>query len=120
MRKPEWKKKIIQQMQAVGTYREAFLPTVDALAGLLEQRDRTHAEFTASGGKSTIEKTGCNGQVSIVKNPLLDAWEDLTKTALTYWSQLGLTPAGLKKIDEAAMKPRKQSALADALRTLEG
>lgn len=120
MKKSEWKKKIVQQMKDVGTYRDAFLPTVDALAGLLEQRDKTHAEFTSSGGESLAERVGSNGQINYVKNPLLSAWEDLNKTALTYWHQLGLTPAGLKKIDEKAMTPRKQSALADALRALEG
>ena len=120
MNKSDWKKKIIQQCKDVGTYRDAFLPTIDGLAAILEQRDKTHREFISSGGESVIKYTNKAGAENTVKNPLLEVWKDLTKTALTYWSQLGLTPAGLKKIDEAAMKPRKQSALADALRTLEG
>jgi hypothetical protein len=45
---------------------------------------------------------------------------DLNRDALAYWRDLGLTPAGLKKTDEAAMKQRKKSALGEALKGLGG
>ena len=44
--------------------------------------------------------------------------DDLNRTALTYWRDLGLTPKGLKAIDEKAMKPQKKDALAEVLKSL--
>lgn len=119
MRKADWKKKIIAQTQGVGTYRKEFLPAIDALAGLLEQRDRTHAEFTASGGRSVVEYTNKNGSTNLVKNPLLTQWVELNQSSLAYWRDLGLTPSGLRKIDEDLLKPKKaKSVLAEALKDL--
>lgn len=118
MRKSEWKKKIIEQCQSVGTYRDAFLPAIDTLAGILEQRDKTHAELTSSGGKSVILYTNKAGAENMTKNPLLVLWDDLNKSALAYWRDLGLTPAGLRKLDEKSMQKPKVSALAEALREL--
>lgn len=121
MRKADWKKKIIAQTQGVGTYRKEFLPVIEALAGILEQRDKTHAEFTASGGKSVIEYTNKNGSTNLIKNPLLQTWNDLNTSALAYWRDLGLTPQGLRKIDEDLLKPQKKvSTLAAALKDLGG
>ena len=40
---------------------------------------------------------------------------ELNRDALAYWRDLGLTPAGLKRIDVQSMKQRKKSALAEAL-----
>lgn len=55
------------------------------------------------------------GAENMTKNPLLALWDDLNKSALAYWRDLGLTPAGLRKIDEQAMKQKKKSAMAEAL-----
>lgn len=118
MKKADWKKKIIDQCKTVGTYQDAFLPAIETLAGILEQRDRTHAEFTSSGGKSVVTYINKFGAENMTKNPLLVLWDDLNKSALAYWRDLGLTPSGLKKINEAALKPKKTSALAEALRDL--
>lgn len=120
MRKSDWKKKIKEQCEAVGTYKKSFLPVIDTLAATLEQRDKTHAEFARSGGKSCIEYTNKNGSTNLIKNPLLVLWDDLNKSALAYWRDLGLTPAGLKKIDESAMKKEKKSGLAEVLKDLGG
>lgn len=56
----------------------------------------------------------------MTKNPLLVLWDDLNKSALAYWRDLGLTPAGLKKIDETAVRRKKTSSLADAIKILGG
>lgn len=120
MRKTEWKKRIIDQTQAVGTYKDAFLPAIDTLAGILEQRDKTHVEFTASGGRSVIEYTNKGGSTNLSKNPLLVLWDDLNKSALAYWRELGLTPSGLRKINEDALKGKKKSGLAEVLKDLGG
>lgn len=115
----KWKTKITSQCKEVGTFRKAFCPAIDTLAQVLAQRDATREEFEESGGASVIEYTNKFGATNYTKNPLLVLWDDLNKSALSYWRDLGLTPAGLKKIDEAALKGKKQSTLAKALSELE-
>lgn len=53
------------------------------------------------------------------KSPYITLWDDLNKTALTYWRELGLTPASLKKISEAALKTKVSSSLEEVLSSLE-
>ena len=115
----KWKAKITAQCKEVGTFRKAFCPAIETLAQVLAQRDATRKEFEESGGASVIEYTNKFGATNYTKNPLLVLWDDLNKSALAYWRDLGLTPAGLKKIDEAALKGKKQSTLAKALSELE-
>ena len=113
-----WRDKIRRQIQATGMYRPAFCSVVDALAKVLEQRDAAYQQYLAEGAQLVVEKISDRGAVNRVKNPLLQTWMDLNAQALAYWRDLGLTPAGLKKIDEEAMKPRKQDALAKVLNDL--
>lgn len=120
MDKKGWKKKIIAHCETNGTYRDAFLPVIETLAATLEQRDKTYKEFQESGGTSVIEYTNKGGSTNMTKNPLLVLWDDLNKSALAYWRDLGLTPAGLKKIDETAMQKKKTFTLADAIKDLGG
>jgi hypothetical protein len=119
MRKSDYKKMLIEQTQQIGTYKEAFLPAIDTLAGILEQRDKTHREFTASGGKAVITHTNKAGATNMERNPALLQWESLNSDALQYWRDLGLTPAGLKKIDEKLMKPQKKSTFESLLSGLD-
>ena len=54
-------------------------------------------------------------------NPLVKMMNDLNRDALTYWKELGLTAASLKKINEAAIKGGSElSALDKALMELGG
>ena len=114
----KWKTKITSQCKEVGTFRNAFFPAIETLAQVLAQRDATREEFEESGGASVIEYTNKFGATNYTKNPLLVLWDDLNRSALSYWRDLGLTPAGLKKIDEAALKGKNQSALEKALSEL--
>lgn len=118
MDKKAWKKKIKEQCEAVGTFNKAFLPVIDTLADTLEQRDLVYKAFLDSGGEPIVEHTNKAGATNIVKNPALVLWDDLNKSALAYWRDLGLTPSGLKKIDEKALKPKKKDALAEALKAI--
>lgn len=67
-----------------------------------------------------VKHTNKGGATNIEKNPALVLINELNRDALAYWRDLGLTPAGLKRIDENSMKPKKKSALADALKELGG
>lgn len=116
----KWKTKIKKACTDAGTYRPYFDSVIVTLADILEKRDEAAQQLEDSGGKVVIEYTNKAGATNLTKNPLMVMWDDLNKTALTYWRDLGLTPKGLKAIDEAAMKPKKQSALDKVLGDLCG
>lgn len=116
----QWADEVRAQAKAVGTYREAYEPVVMTLATVLEQRDRAYADYIEDGARPTIEKESDRGAKNVGINPKLRAWQDLNAQALAYWRDLGLTPAGLKRIDEKATKAPRKSALAEALESLGG
>lgn len=116
----EWKALIIQNCQAVGTFQAAFEPVIDTLAGILETRDQALDTFERSGGSILVKHTNKGGSTNLEQNPALRMVNDLNRDAMMYWRDLGLTPSGLKKINEDAIKPKKANALAEALRELDG
>ena len=114
----EWKKRITRDVKAAGTYQKYFGSVIDTLSGILARRDDAEALFIASGGNILVKHTNKGGATNIEQNPLLRLINDLNRDALAYWRELGLTPAGLKRINEEAMKKPKENALAKALREL--
>jgi hypothetical protein len=120
MTREEWKTRIAASCRSVGTYRPEFDPVIDTLAGVLEKRDKTEDQFERSGGNAVVTHTNKGGASNLVKNPLLVVIGELNAQALAYWRDLGLTPSGLKKINEKALEKRKGNALAEALRELGG
>lgn len=117
MKKQMWSKRIKKACEEVGTYKPAFDSVIDTLAGILELRDNAQERFDASGGQTVIEYTNKGGQVNAVKNPALVVLMDCNTQALAYWRDLGLSPAGLKRINETAMKKSKgESMLEKALK----
>lgn len=104
MDKSDWKKKIKKAMDDNGIEKSRFSMVVDTLADILEQRDNAFEEFINSGGDACIVKTSDRGAKNIAKNPQLMIWLDLNNTALAYWRDLGLTPAGLKKINSESVQ----------------
>ena len=116
MKKALWIARISASCRAAGTYREYFDDVIDTLAAILERRDAAEAIFQAQGGEVLTEHTNKAGATNWEQNPVLRLINDLNRDALAYWRDLGLTPAGLKKIDEQSMKPRKRSALEEALK----
>lgn len=65
------------------------------------------------------EYTNKAGATNLTKNPLLVLWDDLNKSALAYWRELGLTPSSYKKITGAAPETARPGGLAAALSSLE-
>lgn len=120
MKAASWKKKIKEQCIEVGMYKPAFDSVIETLANILEQRDNAYDDFLVSGGEMCIIKISDRGATNIGKNPRLQLWIDLNSQALAYWRDLGLTPAGLKRINEQLVKPKKVSALTEALKALNG
>lgn len=120
MSKTKWKNLIKKQLTALGLQNDAYGSTVESLAAILEQRDKTFEEFQQNGGKSVIEYTNKGGSTNMTKNPLLVLWDDLNKTALAYWRELGLTPSSYKKLTGTGAKQEEsKKGLAAALASIE-
>ena len=114
----EWKEKTIEQMKAVGTYQDAFLPEIDAASLVLAARDKAYEDYMAAGGNATVLHTLDRGAVNVRRNPALDAWMNLDQQALRHWNSLGLTVESLKRINDSSMTDKKSSSLSDALAQL--
>ena len=121
MTQQEWHSVIKVYCEAAGTYRPFFNEVIDTLAGILERRDEAVKQFEELGGQIVVEHVNNRGGgVNLEQNPALRAINDMNRDALAYWRDLGLTPAGLKKIDEKALKGQKKSGLAEILKGIEG
>lgn len=118
MTKEEWAELIVNDMKTSGTYKDSYMPVANTLADILERRDLTMAEWRKGKCKLLVQKKSDRGAVNKVKNPLLQILQECEKDALTYWSQLGLTPSGLKKAFADDKENVKGSTLADALKNL--
>lgn len=99
MTKASWKKRITKACEDAGTYKPYFDAVIETLAGILERRDEALTVFEKSGGNVLVTHTNKSGAVNIEQNPALRLVNDLNRDALAYWRDLGLTPAGLKKLN---------------------
>lgn len=106
--------------QGLGVYREEFDPAIWALAKVEEERDDAWAEFEAEGGIRIITTVNKAGAEYRMTNPSYTLWMNLVAESRSQRRELGLTPAGLKKLREDAMRAPKKSALAEALAKLDG
>lgn len=116
MTKNDWKNRITESCKSAGTYRAFFDDIIETLAGILERRDMAIETFEKTGGNVIVKHTNKGGSTNLEQNPALRLVNDLERDALAYWRELGLTPAGLKKLNDVALKPeQKESALEKAL-----
>lgn len=115
MDKKKWIKKITQACNDAGTYQPYFDIIIEELAAILEKRDEAEECYVKSGGQPVIEYTNRGGLTNPTKNPALLLWDNFNKTALAYWRDLGLTPAGLRKLKEdgAVVKETKPTTFSD-------
>lgn len=119
MTQDQWKEKIEESCMKAGTYRPFFDAVIDTLAGILERRDMAQEAFEKTGGNVIVKHTNKGGSTNLEQNPALRLINDLNRDALAYWRDLGLTPAGLKKISDLTIKAEvKESALEKALKGL--
>lgn len=85
-------------MKSLSTYKAEFNPTIDELARMYQELDEARELFEKTGGNYVIKHTNKNGSENLVKNPVYHTIEGMQARILTYNKELGLTPAGLKKI----------------------
>lgn len=115
MEREKWKRKIKAASRKAGTYKPYFDSVIDTLAGIMELRDKAQDQFEISGGQTLIQYTNKAGATNMIKNPALIVIMDCNAQALAYWRDLGLTPAGLKRINEEGLKESNKSTLDAAL-----
>ena len=99
MTKAEWKARIQQACLDAGTYKPFFGTVIEQLAQVLEVRDAALAQYAASGNSPVIKYTNKGGYTNLKKNPALVVVSECDQQALAYWRDLGLTPAGYKKLN---------------------
>ena len=104
----QWKTRIAKACKAAGTYQKCFDTIIGTLSAIMQRRDAVAAQWEEEGSVPLIEYTNKNGTTNMIKNPLLTLLNDLDRDALAYWRDLGLPPAGLRKINEKAVQPRKK------------
>lgn len=107
MKKADWVDRITRACSDAGTYRPYFDDVIETLAAILEKRDDAQAMYEKSGSQPIIRHVNKGGASNPAKNPALVLWDDLNKSALVYWRDLGLTPSGLKKLNEDALKEKR-------------
>ena len=117
MERKEWAENIKKACENIGTYKKEFDPVIDTLADILETRDKALEQFRKSGGNPIVSHTNKGGATNLAKNPLLVIAMDLNTQALAYWRDLGLTPAGLKKLN-GEITVKKDASLSDVLKDL--
>lgn len=118
MKRATWRRRIRQACEQAGTYEPQFEYVIDTLAQVLEKRDEAAAEY-AQDPKPIVRYTNKGGASNPIKNPALVLWDDLNKSALAYWRDLGLTPSGLKKLKGDSLDGAKESPLLKALNELD-
>ena len=119
MKKAEWIKLITTACEDAGTYKPYFDSVIDTLGQILEVRDITYKQWVDEGSEPVIIHVNKAGEANPTKNPLLTMTNDLNTQALQYWKECGLTPSGLKRINESAItNDKKESLLVKALREL--
>lgn len=117
MTKARWRKIITESAKNVGTYRESFDGVIKTLAEILETRDTCQKQFEEAGSHPVITKINVKGDEVIVRNPMLETIITLNTQALSYWRDLGLTPSGLKKINDQ-MAAKQKRGLSDMVADL--
>lgn len=111
MSREEWQVRITSACNDAKTYRPFFDAVIETLADMMEKRDSVQEAYERLG----------DGAEQDQKNRLIRMLNGINDKALAYWRDLGLTPAGLKRLNEAALAPKKEgSALEEALAKLGG
>lgn len=94
----KWKERLIHELTIDAGLVSSFDTSLNILCEVLEERDRIYKAYTEDGQRPTIIFTTDRGKENPKPNPLLTQWKDLNVTALQYLRDLGLTPAGLRKL----------------------
>lgn len=109
----------IDDMTALGTWKKEFAPVVKRYAQLRVEFDLTYAEWVTSGAKKTEPYTNKAGATNIRRTALSLEIEKMRAELLVMENELGLTPQGLRRINDEMKNKAKKSKLAEVLEKLE-
>ena len=112
-------KDTIENMKAIGTYKEEFTPVITRYSYMRLQFDMLMDRWLDDGGRVTEEYTNKNGATNERKTALYLSIETLRKELTDTEMILGLTPQGLKRINDKAIAAKRKSMLAEALKKIE-
>ena len=104
----EWKMIIKGQMSLDADCLKSFNTMIDILAEILEERDRVYKAYMEQGANPVIIFESDRGAKNPKQNPILKQWNELNATALAYMRDLGITPAGLRKL-QGTLPPKTTS-----------
>ncbi len=119
MKRRTWKERIRKACKEAGTYRNYFDNVIDTLSGILETRDNVEQKYIESGAEPVVKYTNKSGSTNMIKNPLLSTYDEMNKTALMYWKELGLTPSAYKKVTGDKPKDGESGGLAAVLAAID-
>jgi len=105
----------VRDMKSVGTYKDEFLPAIRRYADMRLQFDVLMAQWYLEGCKITEVYVNKAKAANNCKTELYRSIESLRDELTRLEGILGLTPAGLKKIHDKGLTPRKTSKLSEAL-----
>lgn len=108
MTRLKWRNRIIKAMTKVGTYQDSFDDVIDTLAGMLERRDMLEATLDEDT-PMMIEHTNKAGATNIEQNPAIRLLNDMNRDVRQYFNELGLTPKGLKAINDNVLTKEVES-----------
>ena len=119
MKRTQWEKKLKSQIKFDAEYIPSFQTTIKILAEILEERDHVREEYIKDGSRPVTIFTTDRGSENLKPNPLLQQWQDLNKTAIVYLRDLGLTAAGLRKLQGQIPKNEPKTKLEDFFKEIE-
>lgn len=105
-----YKEEIVSQLEALNIYKSEFSLIINVYAETLAERDRIYKQYVDEGAQPVIEKVSDRGARNTGKNPLLQAWTDLSELCRKLSNELGLSPAALKRLSDQKVTPPKQQS----------
>jgi hypothetical protein len=112
-------KQVKEDMEVVGTYRPQFDRTIRTYSEMSYDYKLLMRLFDESNDPYIEEYTNKSGATNAMATAIYTEIKMIRKEMITYESVLGLTPAGLKKINKEMDQKNKSSSLAKALSKLE-
>nr|WP_309099078.1 P27 family phage terminase small subunit [Fredinandcohnia onubensis] len=113
-------KQVIEDMKNVGTYRPQFERTVRTYAEMSYDYKILIRQFEESNDQFIEEYTNKSGATNAMTTAIYSEIKMIRKEMVNYENILGLTPAGLKRINNEMDKGKKKaSTLAKALSQIE-
>ena len=99
--------KIREACKNVGSYRPDFEEVISRLAELYVRANLAKDQWREAGSEFYVTQINKGGNEYYIKHPLLTEIDNTEKNILMLEKELGLTPAAIRKINEAALGKKK-------------